>query len=150
MKLSLLRLSVIAAVLTAPLASGFVVTPSSSRRPPHQNAPLFRLAASTTDAAVSSSSEPSTTKTKTTNKSSNADDSFADTALTIAAAASTLAGQTVVVKYGGNAMTSEELKGMFCQDVAALQNLGVRVVVVHGGGPQINQMLERVGVESRV
>lgn len=76
-------------------------------------------------------------------------DDFADSALTIAQAASTLRGETVVVKYGGNAMTSEELKGNFCQDVAALQNLGIRVVVVHGGGPQINAMLEKVGVESR-
>ena len=54
-----------------------------------------------------------------------------------------------MVKYGGNAMTSAELKAGFCQDVAALQKLGVRVVVVHGGGPQINAMLETVGVESR-
>lgn len=46
-------------------------------------------------------------------------------------------------------MTSAELKAGFCQDVAALQNLGIRVVVVHGGGPQINAMLEKVGVESR-
>jgi acetylglutamate kinase len=42
-----------------------------------------------------------------------------------------------------------ELKAGFCQDVAALQNLGIRVIVVHGGGPQINKMLETVGVESR-
>lgn len=75
--------------------------------------------------------------------------SFADTALTIAAAASTLRGKTVVVKYGGNAMTSQDLKDKFCEDVAALQLLGIRVVVVHGGGPQINSMLDKVGVESR-
>jgi acetylglutamate kinase len=78
-----------------------------------------------------------------------ASEDFAASALTISQAASTLRGQTIVVKYGGNAMTSEELKGMFCEDVAALQNLGIRVVVVHGGGPQINAMLEKVGVESR-
>jgi acetylglutamate kinase len=48
-----------------------------------------------------------------------------------------------------NAMTSPELKAGFCQDVATLQKLGIRVVVVHGGGPQINAMLEKVGVESR-
>lgn len=54
-----------------------------------------------------------------------------------------------MVKYGGNAMTSPELKAGFCQDVAALQNLGIRVVVVHGGGPQISKMLETVGVETR-
>jgi len=77
------------------------------------------------------------------------DDSFADAALTIAAAASALRGKTIVVKYGGNAMTSQDLKDKFCEDVAALQNLGIRVVVVHGGGPQINAMLEKVGVESR-
>ena len=46
-------------------------------------------------------------------------------------------------------MTSPELKAGFCQDVAALQNLGIRVVVVHGGGPQISNMLDKVGVESR-
>ena len=48
-----------------------------------------------------------------------------------------------------NAMTSPELKAGFCQDVVTLQNLGVRILVVHGGGPQINAMLEKVGVESR-
>jgi len=48
-----------------------------------------------------------------------------------------------------NAMTSPELKAVFCQDVVTLQNLGVRILVVHGGGPQINSMLEQVGVESR-
>jgi acetylglutamate kinase len=74
---------------------------------------------------------------------------FTDAAITISEAAASLRGKTVVVKYGGNAMTSPELKAGFCQDVAALQNLGIRVVVVHGGGPQINAMLEKVGVESR-
>jgi acetylglutamate kinase len=76
-------------------------------------------------------------------------DEFSESALTISQAASTLRGKTIVVKYGGNAMTSESLKLSFCQDVAALQHLGIRVVVVHGGGPQINAMLEKVGVESR-
>mmetsp|Transcript_21801 Transcript_21801/g.60605 ORF Transcript_21801/g.60605 Transcript_21801/m.60605 type:complete len:339 (+) Transcript_21801:112-1128(+) len=74
---------------------------------------------------------------------------FADAALTTAGAIEALKGQIVVVKYGGNAMTSVELKDLFCQDVAALQKLGLKVVVVHGGGPQINAMLEKVGVESR-
>jgi acetylglutamate kinase len=69
--------------------------------------------------------------------------------LTVAAAAQALKGKIVVVKYGGNAMTSEDLKEKFCEDVAALQKLGIRVVVVHGGGPQINSMLQKVGVESR-
>lgn len=76
-------------------------------------------------------------------------DGFANAVLTASKAVRSLEGQTVVVKYGGNAMTSEELKENFCEDVAALQSLGIRVVVVHGGGPQINKMLERVGVESR-
>jgi acetylglutamate kinase len=74
---------------------------------------------------------------------------FALDALKVAAAVSTLRGKTVVVKYGGNAMTSVELKDKFCEDVAALQQLGIRMVVVHGGGPQINSMLDKVGVESR-
>lgn len=73
----------------------------------------------------------------------------AEAALTIASAAKDLKGKIVVVKYGGNAMTSPELALGFCQDVATLQNLGVKVVVVHGGGPQISSMLEKVGVETR-
>jgi acetylglutamate kinase len=77
------------------------------------------------------------------------EDPFAKAALTIADAAKSLSGKTIVVKYGGNAMTSTELKDKFCQDVAALQHLGIRVVVVHGGGPQISSMLEKVGVETR-
>mmetsp|Transcript_11131 Transcript_11131/g.32982 ORF Transcript_11131/g.32982 Transcript_11131/m.32982 type:complete len:340 (-) Transcript_11131:169-1188(-) len=74
---------------------------------------------------------------------------FSLNALTIAGAVKSLVDQTIVVKYGGNAMTSDALGEAFCQDVAALQKLGVRVVVVHGGGPQIKSMLEKVGVESR-
>jgi len=96
----------------------------------------------------------STTTTTTTTKISSltryaAPENFADVAKTIASATGELKGKTIVVKYGGNAMTSPELKAGFCQDVATLQNLGIRVVVVHGGGPQINAMLEKVGVESR-
>lgn len=74
---------------------------------------------------------------------------FEASALTTAGAVRSLAGETIVVKYGGNAMTSDELKDKFCQDVAALQALGIRVVVVHGGGPMINKLLDKVGVESR-
>jgi len=59
-----------------------------------------------------------------------------------------LQGKIVVVKYGGNAMTSPELAQGFCQDVAALSNLGIKLVVVHGGGPQISKMLETVGVST--
>ena len=57
-------------------------------------------------------------------------------------------GRTVVVKYGGNAMTSPELQEAFAEDVVFLRYAGVRVVVVHGGGPQITAHLERLGVAS--
>lgn len=76
-------------------------------------------------------------------------ENFSDVTKTISDAARSLRGQTVVVKYGGNAMTSPDLKAGFCEDVVTLQNLGVRILVVHGGGPQINNMLDKVGVESR-
>lgn len=79
----------------------------------------------------------------------DSDASFVSTVVQDKSIAKSLKGSTLVVKYGGNAMTSEELKDLFCEDVAALQSLGVRVTVVHGGGPQINAMLEQVGVESR-
>ncbi len=57
-------------------------------------------------------------------------------------------GRTVVVKYGGNAMTSPELQQSFAEDVVFLRYAGVRVVVVHGGGPQITAHLDRLGVAS--
>jgi acetylglutamate kinase len=57
-------------------------------------------------------------------------------------------GRTVVVKYGGNAMTSPELQAAFAEDVVFLRYAGVRVVVVHGGGPQITAHLEKLGVPS--
>ncbi len=54
-------------------------------------------------------------------------------------------GRTIVVKYGGNAMTDEHLKQCFARDVVLLKLVGMNVVVVHGGGPQIENMLGRVG-----
>ena len=57
-------------------------------------------------------------------------------------------GRTIVVKYGGNAMTSPALQQAFAEDVVFLRYAGVRVVVVHGGGPQITAHLERLGVAS--
>ena len=57
-------------------------------------------------------------------------------------------GKTVVVKYGGNAMVSEELRHAVISDIILLNLVGVRVVVVHGGGPEIGQMLKRLGKES--
>ncbi|GAA3065135.1 acetylglutamate kinase [Actinocorallia glomerata] len=58
------------------------------------------------------------------------------------------AGETIVIKYGGNAMVDDELRRAFAEDVVFLRHVGVNPVVVHGGGPQINAMLETVGVES--
>ncbi|MBO7554900.1 MAG: acetylglutamate kinase [Neisseriaceae bacterium] len=55
------------------------------------------------------------------------------------------AGWTLVIKYGGNAMTDDSLKDGFAKDVALLKLVGINPVVVHGGGPQINGMLEKVG-----
>lgn len=57
-------------------------------------------------------------------------------------------GQIVVIKYGGNAMVDETLKRAFAQDIVHLRLLGLRPVVVHGGGPQINDMLGRLGIAS--
>lgn len=57
-------------------------------------------------------------------------------------------GRTVVVKYGGNAMSSPELQAAFAEDVVFLRYSGVQVVVVHGGGPQITEHLDRLGLES--
>jgi len=54
----------------------------------------------------------------------------------------------VVVKYGGNAMVDEELKTAFAQDIAFLRSAGLHPVVVHGGGPQISSMLDRLGIAS--
>src|SRR3974390_895062 len=57
-------------------------------------------------------------------------------------------GRTIVVKYGGNAMTDEHLKESFARDVVMLKLVGMKPVVVHGGGPQIDEALERVGKKS--
>ena len=58
-------------------------------------------------------------------------------------------GQTVVVKYGGNAMINEELKDAVIHDLVLLNLVGVKVVVVHGGGPEISEMLKKIGKESK-
>ena len=59
------------------------------------------------------------------------------------------AGKTIVVKYGGNAMISQELRQAVISDIVLLSLVGIRVVVVHGGGPEINQMLEKIGKEPK-
>lgn len=57
-------------------------------------------------------------------------------------------GKTIVIKYGGNAMTDEALKNGFARDIVLLKLVGLNPVVVHGGGPQIGNLLKRVGKES--
>ena len=59
------------------------------------------------------------------------------------------AGKTVVIKYGGNAMISEELKAAVMEDIVLLSTVGIHVVLVHGGGPEICAMLKKIGKESR-
>src|ERR1700752_463367 len=58
-------------------------------------------------------------------------------------------GKTIVIKYGGHAMANDELKESFAQDVVLLKFVGMDPVIVHGGGPQIDKMLDRLGVASR-
>ncbi|SCJ12746.1 Acetylglutamate kinase [uncultured Clostridium sp.] len=60
-----------------------------------------------------------------------------------------LAGKTVVIKYGGNAMTDEKLITTILQDIALLKCVGVNPVVVHGGGPEINKLLGKLEIESK-
>ena len=57
-------------------------------------------------------------------------------------------GRTIVIKYGGNAMTDESLKHSFARDVVLMKLVGMNPVVVHGGGPQIGQLLDRIGKKS--
>ena len=59
-----------------------------------------------------------------------------------------LRGQTIVIKYGGNAMVNEELKQSVMDDITLLKYIGINPIVVHGGGPDINNMLKEVNVES--
>lgn len=58
------------------------------------------------------------------------------------------AGETIVIKYGGNAMIDENLKRAFAEDIVFLRRVGLKPVVVHGGGPQISSMLGRLGIDS--
>ena len=57
-------------------------------------------------------------------------------------------GKIVVVKYGGNAMTSEDLKQQVMEDIALLYLIGVKIVLVHGGGPEITELLGKIGKKS--
>ncbi|MAC48110.1 MAG: acetylglutamate kinase [Oceanospirillum sp.] len=58
-------------------------------------------------------------------------------------------GKTIVIKYGGNAMTDEDLKASFARDIVLMKEVGINPVVVHGGGPQIGELLDRLNIESR-
>ena len=58
------------------------------------------------------------------------------------------AGKVVVIKYGGNAMVNEELKDSVMRDIVLLSLIGVKVVLVHGGGPEITEMLNKIGKKS--
>ncbi len=60
----------------------------------------------------------------------------------------TLNNRTIVIKFGGNAMTDENLKNSFARDIVLLKQVGVNPVIVHGGGPQIGQLLEKIGKKS--
>ena len=58
-------------------------------------------------------------------------------------------GKTIVVKYGGNAMIDDELKNSFARDMVMLKLVGINPILVHGGGPQIGDLLEKLNIESR-
>ena len=58
-------------------------------------------------------------------------------------------GKTIVIKYGGNAMISDELKTAVMEDIVLLSTVGIKVVLVHGGGPEINAMLQKIGKEPK-
>ena len=58
-------------------------------------------------------------------------------------------GKTVVIKYGGNAMSSEQLKEAFAQDIVMMKYTGINPVIVHGGGPQIGKTLDALGIQSQ-
>ena len=58
------------------------------------------------------------------------------------------AGKTIVIKYGGNAMVDEQLKSGFARDIVLMKLVGINPVIVHGGGPQIGQLLDKIGKQS--
>jgi acetylglutamate kinase len=58
-------------------------------------------------------------------------------------------GKTFVIKYGGHAMLTPELRSAFCQDIVLLDSVGIKPVVVHGGGPQITELISKLGLKSR-
>jgi acetylglutamate kinase len=73
----------------------------------------------------------------------------ADTLLEVLPYIQRFSGKTLIIKYGGHAMEDEELKQHFAQDIVLLKFVGMNPVVVHGGGPQIGEMLKKLGITSR-
>ena len=59
-----------------------------------------------------------------------------------------LSGKTIVVKYGGNAMKDEKITDTILQDITLLKYVGINPIVVHGGGPDINKMLDKLNIHS--
>ena len=88
-----------------------------------------------------------TAHTRETNSMSDAQDK-AGTLIEALPWIQRFAGTTMVIKYGGNAMVNEDLRRAFAEDIVFLHHVGIHPVVVHGGGPQINAMLGRLGIES--
>jgi acetylglutamate kinase len=60
-----------------------------------------------------------------------------------------LADKTIVVKYGGNAMVDDRLKASFARDIVLMKTVGINPVVIHGGGPQIGALLERLSIKTK-
>ena len=58
-------------------------------------------------------------------------------------------GQTIVIKYGGSAMVDKTARKQFIKDVVLMKYIGINPVIVHGGGPEINEMLQKIGKESK-
>ena len=58
-------------------------------------------------------------------------------------------GRTLVIKFGGNAMIDEQLKQSFARDIVLMKLVGINPVIVHGGGPQIGELLEKLNIDSR-
>ena len=88
-----------------------------------------------------------TAHTRETNSMSDAQDK-AGTLIEALPWIQRFAGTTMVIKYGGNAMVNDDLRRAFAEDIVFLHHVGIHPVVVHGGGPQINSMLGRLGIES--
>ena len=59
-------------------------------------------------------------------------------------------GKTIVIKYGGNAMIDEALKQSFAHDIVLMKLVGINPIIIHGGGPQINELLDKLEIQSKI